>query len=472
MAAWLTTTVAVRALEQGEHLGAGLNFSFNFIEQMRQWMPLEARQLLLVLGASLLIGLAMESRKLAGSQSVTPGGVRTMPLISLTGFLLCLLGSRPWGLAAFIAGLLVLGAWLTLMYRAKISTGKFGMTTEVYALVTYILGGLVAAEQWWLAGAITVVLVMIQELKHPLERLAARVSEEELITVSKFLLLTAVILPLVPNESAGWLFGLNPRNIWLVVVAVAGISYLSYVIAKLTRRRGGSLLLTGILGGGYSSTVTTIVLARRSRRGDLGDGPAATAAAMLAASGMMYVRLLVLVGLFSRPLLEALLLPFAISAAVGLLAAAAIVLSRRPAPADAGGPAATAPPNGSPAASPLELRTAFTFAAIFVAILLLIRLAGQRLGETGLFALAGLSGLGVVDPFVLGLTQGSANVGLATAGLAVVIAACANNLAKGFYAAALAEPRTGRWALGMLIGLTAVTVGAWIACYNTGFVIP
>ena len=138
--------------------------------------------------------------------------------------------------------------------------------------------------------------MLLLELKTALEGLSERLPSEEVITFTKFLLLTVVILPAVPNRAFGP-FQLNPFKTWLVVVAVSGISYGSYVLQRMTRKRGG-IVLAALLGGAYSSTVMTVALARRGRRE---NRPNLFAGAMLLASGTMYLRLVVLLAIFSFP---------------------------------------------------------------------------------------------------------------------------------------------------------------------------
>ncbi len=434
-------------------------------------------QLLLVVAASFLIGLSMEVRKAEGKR-FTPGGVRTFPLICLCGFLLGKLGG-PVG-PAFIAGLAVLGLWMGLLYWSKLASGSYGMTTEVYALAAYVIGGVAAAQLWWLFGALTVLMVALQELKDPLETLARRLPPDEMFTIAKFVLLTAVILPLMPDR-AYTRYELEPRKIWLVVVAVASVSYVSYLLQRYTRLGRHSVLLTGLLGGAYSSTVTTVVLARRaasasahSRRdsralppsGEGGQSPFPQTAAemgtvpyawaILAASGVMNFRLLALLAIFSPQLTRAVLCPLAAAGVLGATVGTALCLltgRRQAAPPAAPSPRpplegppdlsgsgpATSHPTGQ-SSSPLELKTALTFAAVFVLLLVLTDEAARLLGAGGLYGLAGLSGLGVVDPFVLGLTQ-RLGTGVGPAALAVVVAASANHLAKGAYAALLTARR-------------------------------
>ena len=126
------------------------------------------------------------------------------------------------------------------------------------------------------------------------ERFALRIPPREITTFVSFLLVVGVILPVLPDQ--GYTpFDLNPRRTWLVVVAVSGLSYASYVAQMLVQARE-SVLLTALLGGAYSSTATTLVLARRSREQ---PDVSTYAGAIVLASGVMYVRLTTLVLLFA-----------------------------------------------------------------------------------------------------------------------------------------------------------------------------
>ena len=83
---------------------------------------------------------------------------------------------------------------------------------------------------YWLAIATGVIAVILLQEKHLLEGLATKLPRRELSTPVAFsLLLTAVILPVIPNRDFSP-FEINPFKLWLVVVAVSGISYVSYLM--------------------------------------------------------------------------------------------------------------------------------------------------------------------------------------------------------------------------------------------------
>ena len=103
--------------------------------------------------------------------------------------------------------------------------------------------------------------------------------------------------------------------------------------------------------------------------------------------------------------------------------------------------------------------TAFTFAAIFFAILVATKVVAERFGNTGVLIMAVIMGAADVDPFILGLTQTvGAGLTIETAALAVVIAAAVNNLMKGIYAVVFGTNRTGRLSLTLLAALGGISV--------------
>ncbi|MFI5093573.1 MAG: MgtC/SapB family protein [Candidatus Acidiferrum sp.] len=406
---------------------------------LTQFVPKQGTEIVLVLFLCFLIGLEREEQKVK-SEQYRFGGVRTFPLLGLLGYALCFISGASLLLPA--AGFVVVGAFLWQSYRHKLEgVALAGMTTELSGLVTYAIGALVSHEQYWVATTLTVVAVGLLELKSGLESLAKRVPGDEILTFAKFLLLTAVILPIVPNQVFGT-FGFNPFKTWLVVAAVSAISYGSYLLQVRTQGRGG-VLLAALLGGAYSSTLTTVVLAKRARDQ---SRPHLYSGAMLVASGVMYLRLLALLGIFNRQLLHRLGLPFLLLAAVGLFGGWLWMRLL-----DEGGAKAeqTLQPK-----NPLELGAAFLFAGLFVGMLYITHLALLYLGRAGLFALAGVMGITDVDPFILSLAEPSALLTpISLAGGAIVIAAASNNLIKGIYAYGLADRRTGRQGFALLTAL-------------------
>ncbi len=338
----------------------------------------------------------------------------------------------------------MVGAFLWLSYRHKLATSEIaGVTSEMSGLTTYLIGALVYRGHFWIATTLVVISMLLLELKDALEGVTKRVPPEEVLTFTKFLLLTAVILPILPRQDLGP-FHINPFKTWVIVVAVSGVSYGSYVLQTVTKGRGG-VILAAALGGAYSSTVTTVVLSKRASQKEHAH---LFSGAILIASGVMYLRLAALVGLFNRPLLARLAPAFLALAALAILGG--WLWSHRPDPSSEAIHREFTPRN------PLELRAAFLFALLFLAILVVTQFVLLHFGRGGVYTLAAIMGLTDVDPFILGLTQ---SAGRATpqplAATGILIAAASNNLVKGIYAYVFADRQTGRQSASLLWGLAA-----------------
>ena len=201
-------------------------------------------------------------------------------------------------------------------------------------------------------------------------------------------------------------------------------------------------------------TVTTVALCRRAAH----EGrPHLMSGSTLMASGMMYLRLAALVGLFNPRLLAMLGVPFAGLAALGL--GAGWLWSRVP-DEQSGEVAREYEPR-----NPLELGAALLFGVLFLAMLVLTHLAVTYLGPAGLYSLAAIMGVTDVDPFIMGMTQAAGGVTpIASAAAAIAVAASSNNVVKGIYAYALADRKTGMMSLTLLVVLAVAGLAplAWL----------
>jgi uncharacterized membrane protein (DUF4010 family) len=421
------------------------------LTELYKFLPPEGVKILLVLFLAFLTGLEREERH-AGKGEYSFGGVRTFPLIGLIAYGISFLAGGE--ILPVTLGFAAVAGFLMLSYRNKLqSNATAGVTSEMSALTTYVAAALVYREQFWIATTLTVASMLLLELKSTLEGLTQRIAPEEILTFTKFLLLTAVILPVLPNREFGP-FAINPAKTWLVVVAVSTVSYGSYVIQKVTKGQGG-VMLSALLGGAYSSTVTTVVLAKRAKRE---NRPHLFSGVTLVASGMMYLRLAGLVTIFNRNLITILGVPFLVLAGASI--ACGWLWSRIP-DAKAGEIEREFQPK-----NPLEMRAALGFAVLFVTMLVATHLVVTYLGSAGVYSLAAVMGLADVDPFIMGMTQAAGgNATVAVAAGAILIAAASNNLVKGIYAYSLSDRKTGVWSLSLLAALAAagLTPLLWLA---------
>jgi uncharacterized membrane protein (DUF4010 family) len=417
----------------------------------------------LVLGLSFFFGLAFERFYATSERRSRPGGIRTFPLIALSGAFLFAL--EPHYAIAFCVGLVVLGVWLYPYYAAEVAYeerapngGELtsdGLMVPICNLVAYVLGPIGVAMEPWIAFGLAVAAVLLLQARDRLHQLAQTLPGPEIITLGQFLILTGIVLPLLPNTPVTPLTPITPFQVWLAVVVVSSLSYGSYVLQKLLPGQR-SVLATAVLGGMYSSTATTVVLAKRLREN--AAAPGRHQAAIVLATALMYVRLLIVVAIFNmqiaRELLTALLL-------LGLFGVALAALRLRAARHNATPVAVAAPPPSNP----LELSAALIFAALFVITSIVSAWVIASFGDVGVYWLASIVGVSDIDPFVLSIAQGSAS-GMTphTAAIAILIAASSNNLLKAIYSVSF-----GGWRCSipivvslLALSLTGLVAAAWM----------
>jgi uncharacterized membrane protein (DUF4010 family) len=414
----------------------------------------------LLLGLSFFFGLAFEEF-FWRSREARPGGVRTFPLLAMSGGALYLID--PTRLLPVSAGLLVLGAWLLVYYRDRLSsvdaTGAphTGLIVPVANLLAYVLGPIALAEPPWVGIGITVAAVLLLTGRERLHEFARTLELREIVTAGEFLIITGLVLPLLPDRPVTALTSVTPYKAWLALLAVCTISYASYLLQRYVAPTGGDLWVAA-LGGFYSSTATTVVLARRAGA-DRATLPRASAGIILA-TALMYPRILVVIGVFDLKLALGLAPPLLALAVVGLALAA---WQYRRAGAARGAAEAEAPRN------PLELSAAALFAVLFVIISVLSSWVKSHFGEAGIDVLAAIVGVTDIDPFVLSIAQGvAAPLPVAGAAAAVLIATASNNLLKAGYASAFAGVKASLPAAGALVFLALCGVGlaAWLILHG------
>ena len=267
------------------------------MEKLYQYLPEELVTFILVTVFSLLIGLSLRRISLKREGETTLFGTdRTFTFIGILGYLLYILDPTDYRL--FMGGGAVLGLLLALNYYVKQAQFHvFGGPTIIIALITYCIAPIVATQPPWFYVMVIVTVLLFTELKHTFTELAQRMKNDEMITLAKFLAISGIILPMLPDDNLIPGINLTPYSIWLATVVVSGISYLSYLLKRYVFRESG-ILVSGIVGGLYSSTATISVLARKSRKVSAQEAPEYVAAMLLAVS-MMFLRFLILIGIFS-----------------------------------------------------------------------------------------------------------------------------------------------------------------------------
>ena len=380
------------------------------MEKLAHYLPEELISFLLVTLFSLLIGLSQRKISLQREgSSMLFGTDRTFTFIGILGYILYILD--PIHLRLFIGGGLILGALFTAHYFVKQNKfDVFGVTTIIIALITYCIGPIVLTQPSWFYILIIVTVLLLSELKHTFTEIAQRMQNDEMITLAKFLAISGIILPILPDTDIIPGVNLTPYTIWLATVVVSGISYLSYLLKRYVFKDSG-IIVSSIIGGLYSSTATISILARKSKT-DSERFAHEYVSGMLLAVSMMFLRFLILIFIFSRALFLAVYL-YLLLMSFATAAIAWFINSKRPVKKGDGELA-----EEEEASNPLEFKVALIFAALFVVFTLLTHYTLVYSGTSGLNLLSVISGFSDITPFILNLVQGTDNLGIK------IVAAC------------------------------------------------
>jgi len=389
------------------------------------------------------------------AQGTRTAGVRTFALVGLLGGVAVLLSERFGGAVLGIGGAGVAALALASYLRSTRPEGDLGITTEVALLLAYAVSALAGTGLTLEAVATAIVIAAVLGFKRELHRGLAWFERREFVATLQILLIAAVAIPLLPDRDLGPYAALNPRRIGLLVLLLAGISYVGWFAVRILGSRAG-LVATAALGGLSSSTAVTLAYARFARAAQSPLPLFATG--ILAACGVMALRLFALVS-FAEPRLAAPLAPplFALCLIPWL---AAWRGAAAPTPREDPGPHAL------PLRNPLALESALVAALMLALLSLLVRAGEQSFGERGVYAVAALSGIADADAVSLSVAQAAgANLALETAAWAVALAACVNTAAKAFLAAAIGGRALARRCLPPLVLalLAAIaTASLWI----------
>ncbi|ADV46221.1 MgtC/SapB family protein [Nitratifractor salsuginis] len=376
------------------------------------------------------------------------GTARTYTFVAILGYLFYRLD--PDRLILYTTVLIGLTMLYAIFYASKVREGRHSILLYLVLLSVYAFGPLTQRFPLWMPALLFVLIVFLLNAKSAISRFALHVNTYEFETLGKMVLLSAVILPILPDTRVLPYIPLSPFKIWLAVVVISAISYGGYLAQKYFFPNRG-YFLTGIIGGTYSSTATTVVLARKARQ--MGGNPLIDAG-IIAATAVMYLRLIVVAFVFNVTVGMKLLVPFLILSVLGILFSLLYIRQ---------GKAAEGTPDFVDN-NPLELKTAFAFAFLFVLMMMVTTYVTHHYGIEGLKVLSFAAGLTDIDPFVLSLLTGKYTVGMEQIVSAIVIAAGSNNLLKALYALWFGGPKvTWRSALWiMVLGILTIAYGLYI----------
>ncbi len=370
---------------------------------------------------SFLVGLEVKTYRIeyhSDSSKYFFGSARTLTFVGILGFLFYKID--PVHLLPYTAVLLSLTVLFAIFYRTKVERKSQSILLFVVMLCVYAFGPLTQIYPLWMPALLFVLIVFILNARHAIHRFTLGINTYEFETLGKMVLLSAVILPLLPDKEVVRYIPLSPFKIWLAVVVISAISYGGYIAQKYFFPSKG-YFLTGVIGGTYSSTATTVVLAGKLK--NMGKN-SVIESAIIAATSVMYIRLIAVAAIFNLSVAKTLAVPFVALSLAGFALSLLFFRSER----EREGSVDYVDKN------PLELGTALLFALLFVVMMVLTQFVSKEYGSGGLRVLSFLAGFTDIDPFVLSLLTGKYGVDSVEVSSLVMIAAGSNNLLKAFYA--------------------------------------
>ena len=408
------------------------------------------------LGIALLLGTLLGLERGWSKREREPGsriaGIRTHALIGLLGGLAALLSESLTGWA-FPILLLAVTAIAVVAWRTRAEkVENFSITDSIGLLITFCIGAIAVAVDLVIATAVAVITAMVLDNKQEIHDLLKKLEARELDAALKLLLITAVMLPLLPNQPLGPGGALNPYEIWWMVVLIASISFVGYFAIRVGGAEKG-ILFTGMFAGLSSSTALTLHFARQSRRAS--DLSPLLAVGILIACGTMFPRVLVVATMLHPPMFTGLLAPVAVMTVL-LYLPAFLMWQKARKSADVAQPELNQ--------NPLDLTSALLFGALLTIIMLAGEWLREWLGSAGIYLLSASSGVADVDAITLSLTRmAEESIAVETAVLGIIIASAVNNLVKTGMAGVIGTRTLGLWVAGpMVLSLTAGLLTAWL----------
>lgn len=350
-------------------------------------------------------------------------GARTFALMSLVGstaaFLADTLGSI-WILISIIGmmGMMIIVAYyVTAMEREEI-----GLTSEVAAFITVLIGSICYIQSIELAAAMGVVTTVLLAVKGEFRQFVRVITREDVFATLQFAVITAIVLPVLPNNT----FGpppfdvFNPAQIWEMVIFISGINFLGYILVKIVGPKKG-LGISGLLGGLASSTATTMSFSERSKSQTGMEKPFAVA--IIVAWIIMFIRVMIEIAVVNVKLLPAVWPALTAMGLVALIYAGYLYFSQ-----------AAIDEEELALSNPFELSTAIKFGLIYAVVLLAIKAAEIYIGEKGIYLTSIIAGLADVDAITLSisdLTRTGGSISLESGKFAIIFATISNTLTKG-----------------------------------------
>lgn len=411
-----------------------------------------ASRFAVALGIGLLVGVERGWRQREEGAGSRTAGVRTF---SLTGILGGACGTLALGLGGGAAGAIVVSAGLAVYAAALVAFARieaqakknFSATTVVAGIATFVLAACAMLGDLRIAAAAAVAMTGLLALREPLHGLVAEIAWPELRSMLVLLAMTFIVLPLMPDRSLSPALDINPREVWLIAIVLAAVSFAGYVAVRYFGARHG-ILLAAAAGGLVSSTAVTLANARHAAQSK--GPPNILVAGVALAAAISFVRVISVAAALKPDILwhAGPALVAATLAAVGVAGLLAFRGQR-------------GKETQIVLRNPFQFWPVVGFAAFLAAIVLLGQFINQWFGATGAFVGAAALGLADVDAVTVSLARlVPGSLGAREAALGILAAVATNTLSKLVIGAGI-----GGAAFARQVGLLA------FACYAAAGII-
>jgi uncharacterized membrane protein (DUF4010 family) len=392
------------------------------------------RVLIAALGGA-AVGLERQWSGHADGPAARFAGIRTFTMLGAIGGVSGVLWAA--GVTA-PAAILLFGA-VTIVAAAYVvgSRQDIDGTTEAAALVVLAAGLLAGLGSVTPASGLIAILVLLLVEKSRLHSLVRRIDDVGLRSGVRFAVMALVVLPLLPEGPFGPFGGIRPRQLWLLVLFFSGLSFAGYVARRIVGT-GHGYLVTGLLGGLISSTNVTFTFARTSRTEPALGGALAFGA--IAANAMVFPRILLATTILNPTIVG----PLSVYLAAPAFAALVLLVGARKSTA--------APAHEVSPANPLQLKSALQMAVLFQVVLMVVHVARERWGASGVFTSAAVLGLSDVDALTVSMAKDVADALSPTiAAAAIAVGVLSNTAMKIALALVFGSPRFRLVAAGSLV---------------------
>lgn len=366
------------------------------------------------IGIGFLIGLEREYK----AKEDIFAGIRTFPLISLLGTISAFVSDKHLELAVYIAFIGII-LFTVVNFYLEYSKDR-GITTEISVIITFILGVFIYYGYYYISGFMAIFLMFLLAVKKPLEDFAKHLYYEDIISIVKFLMLTALMYPILPDNYFGPFGFFNPKEAWKAIMVVATIDFLGYMLLRWKKDK--SLLMVGLLGGLVSSTAVTYNFSKLSQKV---DNINILLLGILLSWLMMNLRVIFLIGMMNPALLKYIFFPFFILTLIYLIIFYLLVKKQSGFDSSV----------YSDLKYPFSIISILQFAGVYIVIFLLAKMLIYYYGNQGLITLSVLSGVIDVDAIVISSStmEKSGNIYVDTAVLSILTAVISNTVFKYIY---------------------------------------